>query len=145
MEDDEVFDAGYGSHLNAEGEVELDAGFMDGHDMQVGAVAAVKKVRNPIRVARAVMERSEPVLIVAEGAHRFAERMGIETCLASDLVVPREMERWQALQAQEEFSHPADLLPVWRHGGRGGARPQRADRGGHFYPRHCEQDARLRR
>ncbi len=103
MEDDDAFDAGRGSHLNAEGVVELDAGFMDGHQMLVGAVAALQRVRNPIRVARAVMERSEHVLIVAEGARRFAERMGIETCSAADLVVPRELERWQALQGRKEF------------------------------------------
>jgi beta-aspartyl-peptidase (threonine type) len=53
MEDDETFDAGRGAFLNADGQVELDAGFMDGADLQVGAVAGVQFIRNPIRLARA--------------------------------------------------------------------------------------------
>jgi beta-aspartyl-peptidase (threonine type) len=116
MEDDETFDAGRGAFLNADGQVELDAGCMDGAALQVGAVASVQFIQNPIRLARAVMERSEHVLLVAQGAQRFAQRMGFPTCNLTDLAVPREFERWQKLlydrtySARQSFVHPADTV-----------------------------------
>ena len=116
MEDDETFDAGRGSFLNADGQVELDAGFMDGADLQVGAVAGVQFIRNPILLARAVMEKSEHVLLIAHGAERFAHKMGFPTCDLTDLAVPREFKRWQRLlydqtySTRQPFSHPADTV-----------------------------------
>jgi beta-aspartyl-peptidase (threonine type) len=116
MEDDETFDAGRGSFLNADGQVELDAGFMDGAELQVGAVAGVQFIRNPIRLARAVMEKSEHVLLIAQGAQRFAQKMGFPTCDLTDLAVPREFERWQKLlydrtySARKSFTHATDTV-----------------------------------
>jgi beta-aspartyl-peptidase (threonine type) len=116
MEDDDTFDAGRGSFLNADGQVELDAGCMDGAALQVGAVASVQFIQNPIRLARAVMEKSEHVLLVAQGAQRFAQRMGFPTCNLTDLAVPREFERWQKLlydrthSARQSFARPADTV-----------------------------------
>lgn len=97
MEDDEAFDAGRGSFLNADGQVELDAGCMNGADLHVGAVASVQFIRNPIRLARTVMEKSEHILLVGQGAQRFAHKMGFPPCELTDLAVPREFERWQKL------------------------------------------------
>jgi beta-aspartyl-peptidase (threonine type) len=111
MEDDETFDAGRGSFLNADGQVELDAGFMDGAGLLVGAVAGVQFIQNPIRLARAVMEKSEHVLLIADGAQRFAHKMGFPACELTDLAVPREFERWQKLlydrtySARQSFAH----------------------------------------
>ena len=102
MENDETFDAGRGSHLNTDGRVEMDAGFMDGATRRVGAVAAVQFVQNPIRLARAVMDQSEHILLVADGAQRFAQKMGIPQCTLTDLVVARELERWQAFVRQQD-------------------------------------------
>jgi beta-aspartyl-peptidase (threonine type) len=104
MEDDETFDAGRGSFLNADGQVELDAGFMDGADLEVGAVAGVQFIRNPIRLARAVMEKCEHVLLISQGAQRFAQKMGFPTCDLTDLAVPREFERWQRLLYDQTYS-----------------------------------------
>ncbi|MEJ2210628.1 MAG: isoaspartyl peptidase/L-asparaginase [Anaerolineae bacterium] len=104
MEDDETFDAGRGSFLNADGQVELDAGCMNGGNMQVGAVAGVQFIRNPIRLARTVMEKSEHVLLVGQGAQRFAHRMGFSSCELTDLAVPREFERWQKLLYDRTYS-----------------------------------------
>lgn len=104
MEDDETFDAGRGSFLNADGQVELDAACMNGGDMQVGAVASVQFIRNPIRLARTVMEKSEHVLLVGQGAQRFAHRMGFSSCELTDLAVPREFERWQKLLYDRTYS-----------------------------------------
>ncbi len=97
MEDDEAFNAGRGSFLNADGQVELDAGFMDGAELQVGAVASVQLIQNPIRLARAVMERTKHVLLVGQGAQRFAHKIGFSPCDLTDLAVPREFARWQNL------------------------------------------------
>lgn len=72
LEDAGFFNAGAGAVPNARGEVELDAAIMDGHNRRAGAVAAVQKVRNPITLARLVMERTPHVLIVGEGADSLA-------------------------------------------------------------------------
>jgi len=106
MEDDDAFDAGRGSFLNADGQVELDAGFMDGGNLLVGAVAGVQFVQNPIRLARAVMEQCEHVLLVAGGAQRFAAKMGFRPCELTDLAVPREFERWQKHLRERSGSGP---------------------------------------
>ncbi|MDP3067422.1 MAG: isoaspartyl peptidase/L-asparaginase family protein [Methylocystis sp.] len=72
LEDDPLFNAGRGSVLNAEGAVLCDASIMDGRQLKAGAVAAVRGVRNPVRLAYQVMERSGHVLLVGAGAERFA-------------------------------------------------------------------------
>jgi L-asparaginase / beta-aspartyl-peptidase len=113
MENDETFDAGRGSFLNADGQVELDAGFMHGDGLQVGAVAGVQFIRNPIRLARAVMEQSEHVLLVAQGAQRFAHRLGFQTCNLTDLAVPREFERWQKLLYDRTYSARTSFAEGW--------------------------------
>jgi beta-aspartyl-peptidase (threonine type) len=101
MEDDEAFDAGRGSVLNADGQVEMDAGFMNVATLRVGAIAGVQFIQNPIRVARVVMDQCEHVLLVAEGAQRFAQKMGFRPCDYADLAVPREIEHWQAWLRQQ--------------------------------------------
>src|SRR3954462_10697539 len=79
LEDDPVFNAGYGSVLNTDGKVQMDAGMMDGRTLDVGAVAVLERVRNPICVARRLL-RERPVLLAAEGAQRFAHSCGIPEC-----------------------------------------------------------------
>lgn len=98
MEDDPVFDAGRGSHLNADGVVELDAGMMDGRTLMAGAVAAVKRIANPISLARRVLHDSPHVFLVGEGAERFAAEMGLPLCDPADLVVERERQLWEERQ-----------------------------------------------
>lgn len=95
MEDHPVFDAGTGSHLNADGFVELDAGIMDGRTLLAGAVASVKRVANPITLARRVLHDSPHVFLVAEGAERFAAAAGIPLCDPAELVVERERLLWE--------------------------------------------------
>ncbi len=78
LEDDPVFNAGKGSVLNESGNVEMDASVMDGKALMAGAVAGVHNIKNPIRMARAVMEHSEHVMLIGEGAMKFAAEQGVE-------------------------------------------------------------------
>ena len=78
MEDDPLFNAGHGAVFTAAGTHELDASIMNGTERDAGAVAGVTRVRNPIRAARAVMEKSEHVMFAGTGADAFAEAQGLE-------------------------------------------------------------------
>lgn len=104
MENEPVFDAGRGSHLNAIGEIELDASIMNGTTFRCGAVAAVQTIANPITLARKIMDESEHILLVGKGALRFALEHGIPRCRKDDLLVGRELDRWKQLQAESSFS-----------------------------------------
>ncbi len=76
LEDDPLFNAGTGSALNLAGEAEMDAMLMHGADLRCGAVAAIQRVKNPILVARKVMEDTDHVMLVGVGAQRFARELG---------------------------------------------------------------------
>lgn len=92
LEEDATFNAGYGAVLNAEGEVELDAGIMDGATLDVGAVAALRGVRDPIDVAHRLLH-DKTVLLVGEGAYRFAQRVGAMLCEPADLIAPHRRRK----------------------------------------------------
>jgi beta-aspartyl-peptidase (threonine type) len=94
LEDDPVFDAGFGSHLNLDGRVECDAIVMDGSTLRAGAVATLQHVRNPVRLARKVLEHCPHLMLVAEGAERFAHEQGIELCANEELGTDAEREAW---------------------------------------------------
>jgi len=101
MEDDETFDAGRGSCINAAGDVELDAGIMNGKTLRAGAVAAVQNIKNPISLARKIMDESEHILLVGAGATRFAREHGVKTCRQDDLITDRELQRWRLAQGKK--------------------------------------------
>jgi len=94
LEDDPVFDAGYGSHLNLDGHVECDAIVMDGGTLRAGAAANLHHIKNPIRAARAILEKCPHMMLVAEGAERFAKANGVPLCKAEELVSEAEWEAW---------------------------------------------------
>jgi beta-aspartyl-peptidase (threonine type) len=100
LEDDPQFNAGTGASLNRAGEVELDAAVMDGRQRAAGAVAGVRDIQNPIRLARAVMERTPHVLIAGAGASQLADEVGIPRCAPASLVTPRARARWERAAAQ---------------------------------------------
>lgn len=78
LEDFPLFNAGRGAVFTHEGKVELDAAIMDGHKLKAGAVAFVRNIRNPVKLARLVMERTEHVLLAGDGANQFAESMHVK-------------------------------------------------------------------
>lgn len=100
MEDDPTFDAGVGSFLNMEGGIDLDASIMEGSELKAGAVASVNRIKNPVRLARLIMERTEHVLFVGEGAHKLAESFGMELIDPRELIVERERRRWEEFRSR---------------------------------------------
>ncbi|XP_071389083.1 isoaspartyl peptidase/L-asparaginase [Centroberyx affinis] len=95
MEDNTVFDAGHGAVLNSDGEVELDAIIMDGRTLASGAVSSVKNIANPVSLARAVMEKTDHIMLTGRGANLFAERIGMVTVPTETLVTEYERKEWE--------------------------------------------------
>lgn len=100
LEDDPLFNAGRGATLTEEGRAELDACIMDGSTRRCGAVGGITIARNPISVARLVMERTEHVLLVADGADQFARRMGVPLVENDYFITPRRKEALEKLLRQ---------------------------------------------
>ncbi|MBI2510458.1 MAG: isoaspartyl peptidase/L-asparaginase [Opitutae bacterium] len=78
MEDSPLFNAGKGAVLNADGFCEMDAAIMNGATLQAGAIAGVQHIKNPLHLARDVMEKSKHVFLIGDGAEKFAESLGYE-------------------------------------------------------------------
>ncbi len=93
LEDDPAFNAGCGSVLNESGKVEMDAAIMDGRDLSAGSVAAVDNIANPIQLARFVMTESEHVMLISEGAMRFADHCGMERVPEDYFYTPDRVEQ----------------------------------------------------
>ncbi len=93
MEDEVAFDAGHGSFLNANGDVEMDAMIMEGAGLGYGAVAGIQRVANPVSVARLVMERTPHALFVGAGAEQFARSMNVPVCPMEELVAGSSTHR----------------------------------------------------
>src|SRR5580704_11670543 len=110
LEDDETFDAGRGSFLTQDGRVQMDALLMNGENLRTGGVACVERIRNPIRAARLVLDKSPHVYFVATGAERFARQHGMALCDNSELVIPREQERLYKAQAAERAGLPDETF-----------------------------------
>jgi L-asparaginase / beta-aspartyl-peptidase len=104
LEDDPVFDAAYGSHLNLDGNVECDAIVMEGATLRAGAAAGLHRLKNPIRLARKILESSPHMMLIGEGAERFAKDSGLALCKPEELVSEAE---WQAYQRCKKGKHAA--------------------------------------
>lgn len=95
LEDAPEFNAGHGAKMNADAAHELDASIMNGPDLAGGAVTGVRHVRNPVRLARLVMERSPHVMLAGDGAERFAAAHGVEPVTQDYFWTKR---RWRSLR-----------------------------------------------
>lgn len=127
LEDEPLFNAGRGAVYTAAGVQEMDAAIMDGRDRRAGAVAGIFGPKNPIRAARAVMERTEHVLLLGEGALAVARAAGLEF---ADRDYFFTEARWLALQdtLRQRASGTDDGDPARKHGTVGAVA---CDRGGH--------------
>jgi len=96
LEDNPLFNAGTGSTLNTLGKVEMDAAIMEGASLRAGSVAAVSGIRNPIKLARRILEDGRHVLFAGEGALLFAREVGFPECSPDSLIVESERRRWES-------------------------------------------------
>lgn len=117
LEDSPLFNAGKGAVFSAAGKNEMDAAIMEGSTMKAGAVTGVRHIKNPISLARAVMEKSEHVMLVGDGAEEFAKKQGFTMIPEKYFFTP---ERWKSLQKAKELekqgTKPEKLPADKKHG-----------------------------
>jgi beta-aspartyl-peptidase (threonine type) len=113
LEDDPLFNAGRGAVFDAEGKTQLDAAIMDGATERAGAVAGVSATKNPVTLARAVMERSPHVLLTGAGADQFAREQGVEQV---DPAYFRTEKRWRDYLEWKRGQTAATIDPTHRFG-----------------------------
>ncbi len=102
LEDSPHFNAGHGAVFTHEGTIELEASIMDGSNLAAGAIAGLRHVKNPITAARMVMQKSQHVFLVGDGAEAFAKSCGVEMVEARYFYTERRMRELRALQMLEE-------------------------------------------
>lgn len=114
LEDNPLFNAGKGSVFTAAGTHEMDASIMDGRNLECGAVTGVRTVKNPISLARLVMEKSRHILFAGAGAEAFASEMGVERVDTAYFFVERRFEQWQKAVEKNEtrLDHSDDEKPT---------------------------------
>jgi len=111
LEQNPIFNAGKGAWPNLKGEVELDAIIMDGKNLKAGAVAAVKNVKSPIKLARKIMEETDHILIVGSGAEELARAFG----LFEQHKVPEErLKQWQEIKQNLMLGKDVPLMSYWK-------------------------------
>jgi beta-aspartyl-peptidase (threonine type) len=103
LEDCPLFNAGKGSVFTADGTHEMDASIMDGRNRSAGAVSLVTGIKNPIHLARLVMERSEHVFLAGEGAMKFAHQMQCEMADENYFYDEYRYQQWQAIKDTDGF------------------------------------------
>lgn len=111
LEDNPTFNAGTGSCLSDDGSIQLDAGMMDGAGLRTGAVAGVERIKNPITLARLILE-SPHAFLIGDGAQQFALEQGLTLCAYEDLLTERQYNAWKKREstwltqtAPEETKH----------------------------------------
>ena len=131
LENFHLFNAGRGSVFTHDGKNEMDASIMDGRTLDAGAVAFLRNVKNPIKLARLVMERTPHILLAADGANQFAKEMNVE--FASDEYFFTEHRWQQLLHAREEgivqLDHTAEEAELLESADRGTRNGENAERG----------------
>jgi beta-aspartyl-peptidase (threonine type) len=95
MEDNPIFNAGTGSVLTEDRTIEMDALIMSGRDLKAGAVAGLRDVRNPVSLARKVMEETRHVFMIGEGASRLADRFKLKRITQNNLVTNEAILEWE--------------------------------------------------
>lgn len=101
LENSPHFNAGHGAALNAAHEHELDSAIMDGATLSAGAVAGAQRIRNPVKAARALLERNEAILLIGPAADRFAEEAGLVVVENSYFTTPRRIDMLRRMKAHK--------------------------------------------
>ncbi len=109
LEDNSLFNAGHGAVLTYDGHTELDAAIMDGRARDAGAVTGVSATRNPISLARAVMERSPHVMLAGKGADRFAVEQGVDQAEPGYFDLPERRRQLEELKANDADWFDVDM------------------------------------
>jgi len=121
MEDDPVFNAGYGAALNREGVHELDSSVMDGENGRAGAVAGARRIRHPVQAARQLAEASDPLLLMGEAADAWAAEHGLEVVENSFFTTASRQEALQRMLERERQGTSAQAPERDKHGTVGAA------------------------
>jgi beta-aspartyl-peptidase (threonine type) len=100
MEDNPLYDAGTGSSLNIEGNIQMDAVIVDGKTMNAGAIAGIKNIKNPISLARLVMEKTDHVFLIGEGAQKFAKEVGVPEVSQKELISSVAVDEFEKYKAK---------------------------------------------
>lgn len=105
LEDSPLFNAGKGSVFNEKGQIEMDASIMDGYTLKAGAVAGVKRIKNPIEAAKLVMEQSPHVLLIGNGAENFWISKGFSLVDTSYFYDEKRLKQWKETKNQKPNKH----------------------------------------
>ncbi len=118
LEDDPLFNAGKGAVFNSAGGHELDASIMDGRDRACGAVAGVKTVKNPVSLARLVMQETRHVLLSGDGADQFAKEKGVDLVDQKYFWTQRRYDAWQRVKQEQADDHKGTVgcVALDKHG-----------------------------
>ncbi|OCW59067.1 isoaspartyl peptidase/L-asparaginase family protein [Hoeflea olei] len=116
MEDSPHFNAGHGAALNTDGEHELDAAIMNGADLAAGSVTLARRIRNPIRAARAVMEAQEAVMLGGPAADAFAAGAGLDIVEPSYFTTERRVAALSAMKRHQAAGTAAKASEAEKHG-----------------------------
>lgn len=116
MEDSPHFNAGYGAALNAAGDHELDASIMDGATLEAGAVTLVRRIRNPVKAARRVMEKGDAVLMGGSAADDFAAAQGLDIVEPTYFTTEKRVKALAAMKAHAAAGTAAAASESEKHG-----------------------------
>jgi beta-aspartyl-peptidase (threonine type) len=110
LEDNPLFNSGRGSAINAKGEIEMDASIMNGQDLNSGAVAIVRNVKNPVSLAKAVMANTNYIFLGSEGALNFAKKINVDLEPASYFVTEHQFDEYAKKRAESYDSNREIVL-----------------------------------
>jgi beta-aspartyl-peptidase (threonine type) len=116
MEDSPHFNAGHGAAFNADGEHELDASIMDGATLAAGALAGVRRIRNPVSAAKALMLRGDPLLLAGAAGDAFAEHEGLDIVANEHFSTERRRKNLSSMKIRELVGTAADASEAEKHG-----------------------------
>lgn len=105
LENSPLFNAGYGSVLTQAGTIELDASIMDGNTLKAGTVAGISHIKNPVTLAKLIMDQSKHVMLIGKRAELFAKKHGMTLIDAQQLIAKKQWDRWKAIKKKTVTEH----------------------------------------